>query len=308
MFDVASGVLASALATSGTLTVAYPTGRTRGDYLLGYRHRFVTDGGGVYNAPTDFELTFNATASGITVTWRNAATIPLGTAWRLEIDGPGANQTPMGTYGDLSRAYQALRQKSGGPTVFPVAIAAINLGSPATASATDVCASQAVNTTTAVLNGTRASGGVVTFDVPRNVVAAWTTTAVCTVTGTDAEGAVMTEASASGTSMTGKKAFKTITSVSFNANVTGATVGSGTVLGLPIMLDSVSFVLREIMDGTTATAGTLVKADLTKPTSATGDPRGTYAPNSAPDGSRAYVLICAIGSVARNAADGIVQA
>jgi hypothetical protein len=309
MFDVATGVLASALATSGTITVSYPTGRTRGDYFMGSRHFFVTDSGAVYASPNDFELTFNTTASGITVTWRNAATIPAGTAWRLEIDGPGANVSPLGAHGDLQRAFQGLKAISGSPTAFGMALAGINLGSPAAAVSTAAAASQSVTGgVAATLNGTLASSGVVTFDVPRNVVAAWTNTTTVLFTGTDINGTVMSEISASGTSHTGKKAFKTITSIVPVASVTGFTAGTGTVLGLPILLDSVSFVLREIMDGATATAGTLVKADLTKPTTATGDVRGTYAPNSAPDGSRAYFLVAALGSVRRNAADGIVQA
>src|SRR3982751_2265214 len=90
---------------------------------------------------------------------------------------------------------------------------------------TDVAASQSVGAGASfIINGARATSGVATFDVPRNIVAAWTTTSVLTFTGTDAYGATIVENSASGASHTGKKAFKTITSVSSTASITGATI------------------------------------------------------------------------------------
>ena len=81
----------------------------------------------------------------------------------------------------------------------------------------------------------RASGGVATFDVPRNVVAAWTTTAVLTVTGTE-YGKVVVESAASGTSMTGKKAFKTVTGVAASTAVTLAAGARATCSALPAFL------------------------------------------------------------------------
>jgi len=131
---------------------------------------------------------------------------------------------------------------------------------------------------------------VATFDVPRNVVAAWTNTAVLTVTGTDEYGNVMRESSASGTSMTGAKAFKTITSVTTSANITGLTVGSGVRLGLPMYLPNVPNVIVQLQDGAAATAGTVVAGDSAVATATTGDVRGTYSPNSAPNGSLRFEL------------------
>src|SRR3546814_2228644 len=67
-------------------------------------------------------------------------------------------------------------------------ICAVNLGAPLTADADGVCASQAITAAAGgTINGAFATGGVATFDVPRNVVAAWTTAAVLPVTGTRSE-------------------------------------------------------------------------------------------------------------------------
>ena len=176
-------------------------------------------------------------------------------------------------------------------------LARISLGSPAAAASNNVCTSQAITAAAGgTLNGALVSGGVATFDVPRNVVAAWTTSAVLTVTGTDVYGNVLKESSASGTSFTGKKAFKTVTSIAVSADVTGATVGTGTVLGLPVYLPSAGLVLRELEDGATATAGTIVGglSPATVSTATTADVRGTYAPNSSPDGVKAFDLVAAL--------------
>lgn len=53
------------------------------------------------------------------------------------------------------------------------------IGAPDAADADGVAASQSVGAGASfTVNGALASGGVATFDVPRNVVAAWTDTAV----------------------------------------------------------------------------------------------------------------------------------
>lgn len=148
---------------------------------------------------------------------------------------------------------------------------------PALAVATDIAASQSITLgTPGVINGARASGGVATFDVPRNIVAAWTGAAVVTFTGTDQYGYTMTESSASGTTFTGKKAFKTITAISVSASVTLFTAGSGALIGLPYRVDANDIIARNFNGA--VDAGTFVPADTTKPaTSTTGDVRGTYA-------------------------------
>lgn len=175
----------------------------------------------------------------------------------------------------------------------------VDLGVPAAASANAHAASQAVNSTAAVLNG--ALAGV--NDVPRNIVAAWTNAAILTVTGRDENGDLVVEASASGTSFAGKKAFKSITSAVFNANVTGATIGTGTVLGLPYRCAGKVEMFSFKADATEELAtATVVAADATVPaTATTGDVRGTVSPASAPNGAlrfRAFYKIADLDSQA----------
>lgn len=170
-----------------------------------------------------------------------------------------------------------------------------NFGAPATADADGISASQSVTVGTtplALINGALATAGVATFDIPRNVVAAWTGAAVLTVTGTDKWGDAIRESSASGTSLAGKKAFKTITSASFSANVTGATIGSGDVLGLDYRADANGLLFARANNA--IDAGTFVPAVTTDPaTATTGDVRGTFDPAVALNGSNT----CQVGYV-----------
>lgn len=272
--------LASALAASGTVNVNYPTGTTRGNFLNASGH-VLSANQSHYTSPADFTITLNA--DNFTVNWgAGNITIPSGTVVGIQLEMQGEDD---GEVTDLD----SIAGLAFAPLI------AVDLGSPDVADADGVCASQAI---TAVGGGTiagaLAAGGVATFDVPRNVVAAWTTTAVMTVTGTDVYGNVIKESSASGTSMAGKKAFKTITAVAVSVDVTGATVGTGDVLGLPVALPGTGHVVKELENGAAATAGTVVAAAAAKATATTGDVRGTYDPNSACDGSKGFVLLAAL--------------
>jgi hypothetical protein len=139
-----------------------------------------------------------------------------------------------------------------------------------------------------VLNGSLVASGVATADVARNIVAAWTTSATITVRGTDYYGQAQTESTAApGTSFTGKKAFKTVTSVTFSVAVTAATVGTGNAIGLPF-LGGVNDIQQALMDGS-VTTWTYVVGDQTSPATAiTGDVRGTITFGTAPNGTHAY--------------------
>lgn len=167
---------------------------------------------------------------------------------------------------------------------------------PAAASANAVAASQSVGAAASfVLNGALVSGGVATFDIPRNVVAAWTNTAIVTVTGTDEFGRTVIEVSASGTSLTGSKRFKTITSVVSSASITGATVGTGSKLGLkykPI----VGGFIRGRLGEDTADAGTYQAPNRSTITNASADERGMYAPAGTMNGSNVYTVIYAVAT------------
>ncbi|HSV90912.1 MAG TPA: hypothetical protein VLH80_07415 [Nitrospiraceae bacterium] len=168
----------------------------------------------------------------------------------------------------------------------------INFGVIAAASANAICTSQASSggTNALAINGALATAGVATIPTPRNAVAAWTGTAICTVTGTDYYGVAQTEVSASGTSFTGKKGFATITAVTFSAAVTAATVGTGVKIALPYRVDT-NGVLDALMDNLPDVTYTFVPADTTSPaTSSTGDVRGTIAASTAPNGTHAYAI------------------
>jgi hypothetical protein len=162
---------------------------------------------------------------------------------------------------------------------------------PVVGVANAIAASQSITSgTPGLVNGALATAGVATLDVPRNVVAAWTGTAILTVTGTDYYGQTQTESSGSGTSMTGKKAFATITAINVSASVTGATVGTGNALGLPFRVQSSADFFAPVFDGAAdaAVAGTnLIVCDITSPATATsGDVRGTYLPVGTLNGAK----------------------
>lgn len=189
-----------------------------------------------------------------------------------------------------------------------------NYGAIALAAANAIAASQASSggNNALAINGALATNGVATIPTPRNVVAAWTNTAIATITGTDQYGETMTEVSASGTSHTGKKAFATVTAVTFNAAVTGATVGTGVAIGLPYRVDANGLIAARQTN--TIDAATFVPADTTSPaTSSTGDTRGTVTFASAPDGTKTYKVYFDIadrtgGTDKRTGAYGVPQA
>jgi len=99
------------------------------------------------------------------------------------------------------------------------------------------------------------------------------------VRGKDYLGQGQTESIAA--SAAGKKAFKWIDGID---PFTGAvSVGWGPLLGLPYRMSNV---LEETLNGAESAVGTFVAGSLVDPqTSTTGDPRGTYAPTGALNGS-----------------------
>jgi hypothetical protein len=288
-FVTINGTLSAAVATSGTFTATLPirpapsptTVATwmAGDFLNGGTSQLVLNGGNL-TFSTDFS--FSISGSTVTITNRSASTWPTGASWylALEIGGKPMFRTDGEPRGTQKRMPRMLRDT----------LVQINLGTPATASANYYSVSATVTSPAAAVLAATVP------DVPRNVVGAWTNTATVTVVGFDEYGQAMTETSGSGTSFTGAKAFARITSITPSATITGATFGTGVVLGLPVFLSTSASILREMLDGATATAGTTVAGVRTAggSTATTGDVRGTYNPNSAPNGSRSYQLICAL--------------
>lgn len=87
------------------------------------------------------------------------------------------------------------------------------------------------------------------------------------------------------TPVVGKKAFKSFLSLVSPTAQAGITcnIGSGSGLGLPYKALRVQW---EVANGVAAAAGTLTAPVLTDPqTATTGDPRGTYAPTTALNGT-----------------------
>lgn len=146
---------------------------------------------------------------------------------------------------------------------------------PIAASATNVLSG------TAGTNGTAMTTfGTDTADAPfgRNVAAG--AGGSVTVRGRDYLGQEITETIAASTA--GNKAFKWIDSVT--PGFTGAvSLGFGSKLGLPYRM---SALISEVGNGVAAAAGTFAAGTLVDPqTSTTGDPRGTYIPSTALNGS-----------------------
>lgn len=191
------------------------------------------------------------------------------------------------------------------------AVIVLNLGAPAAGSANAAALSQGVGAGGSfILNGALASGSpaVVTFDKARNIVAAWTTNSVLTFTGTDEYGQTMSEVSALAATHTGKKAFKTITSITSSIAITAATVGTGTVLGLPYKPVVGGFV-GGLLNENTADAGTYAVPERSASTTTTNDVRGTYAPAGALNGTNVYTVKVAVQNGPNDSdAYGIAQA
>ena len=280
--------LSSAVSAGGSFSIPFPDGTSGDDYAGG-------DDGRLYTASRNpvsqkaghYSLSFDA--SNIIVTLASNVALANGETVYLDIDVGGASRGG----GELNPASDVAKP-SAMSVMTPVKI---SLGKPAASDSDGAVASQnctAAGGLATGINGALASNGVATFDVPRNVVAAWTNTAVLTVTGTDEYGNTITESSGSGTSMTGKKAFKTVTGISVSADVTGLTVGTSKVLGLPVFVADVVDVIAEMQDNAAATAGTVVAGVTLEATATTGDVRGTYAPNGTPNGSLSWTLIALV--------------
>lgn len=242
-FKTTETTVGSAVATSGTLTLSYPANTSAGDFVA-YGHKLWVDKfQRLLASPSDFTVSFGA--SDITVTYLGSTSIPAGARVNAQLNMVGADDGEA-----VARLEEADVKRSALSNLVEV-----SLGSPDTADADGYCASQdltsagvfSVSTTAAAAIAAAALAG--TADVPRNVVAAWTGTAVLTVTGTDEYGNVVVEKSASGTSLTGKKAFKTVTNISSSANITSLTVGTGDVLGLPFFVGSADQIVQEFESG-----------------------------------------------------------
>lgn len=245
MFDIVNFTLASAVASAGTVVVGYPSGRGQGNYDWSPGKHVLYVAGNKLEAPEDFTLSFGTNSAGITVTNGQSGSWAASAACRLQLDRPGVDSNS-----DATIPVDPTKSR-----VLPVEVHLVDLGSPVTADADGYCASQdvtsagvfSVDTTASAAIAAAALAGVA--DVPRNVVAAWTTSAAITITGTDEYGATLIETATSAVTFTGKKAFKKVTGIAFDVNVTGVTVGTGDILGLPAAVAHADQVLGVFQDG-----------------------------------------------------------
>lgn len=163
---------------------------------------------------------------------------------------------------------------------------------PATASATALLSAQdiatASSTATFLSEFTEAVMGK--FGRCLQYVASGAATSTVTVTGFDYLGQPMVEVATlnGATPVLGLKAFRRITSIAWGATA-GRTINVGTrdCFGLPYASqgDAVDYT-DDVRSGT---QGTHVARVATQ-TTTSGDPRGTFAPNAAANGSRTYQL------------------
>lgn len=273
--------LASAVATSGTFTSGWPTGTQIGRFALGKNHKAVI-GGKEYLAPRDFTVAFTS-STVITYTWLATNTLPAGARAFIQLDVGGAIPVP-----EVNRTHYGR-------------MLVVNLGAPIVADVDGISVIELKGAAgTMTIGGAAATGGVATLDVPRNVTLTVATTnqsgVTFTVTGTDEYGETMVETitGPNANTVSGLKAFKTVTSVANSAAIAtnGVSVGFGDVLGLPIYIGNVDQVVAQFEGNAKPTGGTVVigLSPLTKPTATNADVRGTYDPNSACDGAKAFSL------------------
>jgi hypothetical protein len=258
--DTISHRLAADVANAATFNVPTPVGRTGGLYAGNHQLGVNGDTHSVYDGK--FLVAFG-TPGFATVTNQFGRTLPAGSQVFLQLDRPGVSGDVVQNPGvDRVRLSQDIL---------------VDIGQPAAALATGLATSQSIGA------GARATLVKTQLDVPRNVVGAWTGSAVAVVRGKDEFGATMQENSALGVVLTGKKAFASIESITMSGAVTAATFGWGNVLGLPVFIDKVTDVIRvstlTANETTTQTPGVVAGA-LGTPSANTGDVRGTFTPQA----------------------------
>jgi len=201
---------------------------------------------------------------------------------------------------------------------------------PQTASTSNIAATQtptgASNLTLTAGAGVRSvtnKSGTTVFqlDCPRAVAVSLVTGGTArayTITGFDYYGQAMSEVitSVAAATTNGKKAFYQIVSISgAGGSVTAVTVGTTTLLGLPVRVIDGGYLCHVGWNGGFAVdTGSLVVAATATATTTTGDVRGTFSPSTAPDGIKRLVLGIMLSGIAvgpnstRTGALGVTQA
>lgn len=301
--SVIKGRLSAAVAVAGTFTAGYPSGKDGGNFYLAMGHTMMM-GQAKLVFPYQFDITINST--NVTVTNKTAAAWPINTDFVLGLQERGERQYasvpetfPNQYTQPLSVARTADRQNLVASTT-RAPVVDITLGKPLALSAAGIAAI----TLFAAAGAFVLTSTPFTMDVPRNVTLTVATTdqsaRTVTIIGTDVYGNAMREniTGPNNNTVQGKKAFKTVTSATVDGAVAtnGISIGWGNILGLPVFLPSVGYILKEMQDGAAATAGTVVAGIrlAAGSTATSGDVRGTYLPNAAPDAAKVYVLLVSL--------------
>ena len=200
--------------------------------------------------------------------------------------------------------YGRAAQSDGGELGYPMPkMAVYEFGAVAALTTTGVCVTATGIVGGGVLSatGSLVSGGVATFDVSRAV--AITSTGnnsgfSFTVNGTDQYGATQTETitGPNNNTVTGIKAFKTVTSVLSATTLVGTiSVGTSDTLGLPYHLLNKGKLVQPVhQDGVSISTTTVVGFSVTgTSTATTADVRGTVALGTAADGAK-LTTVCMI--------------
>jgi len=293
-FRIYSFSPASNVATGGTMAFVLGSASELGQVSLEGNHVLFAEGlGAQFAFPGDFTVSFSGSTA--TVTYNGSTTIPAGSVVKLQLETAGENSY-------LTQPQPlTIKDYLGNIRTVQANIVRVLFGNIATASATSIV-NAAARTGTNTLT-TYAAGTV--NDVPRTLQvtssSAGDTTQTVIVRGLDEFAVAMSETfSLNGTSViAGKKAFKTLLSDQVSATMAGnLSVGSNTGIGLPTFLPggtggsaSLGYILKELTDGVAPSAGTVKGGDLTKATATTGDVRGTWVPNTAPNSVHTYELI-----------------
>lgn len=287
------GNLSAAVAPAGTFTIS---NASPGVAFGGLGHVMELNQAKLVS-PTNFSIAL--TSGTITVTNNTASTWPIGASYFITLNSVG---DATGRFNlSANNPANPLTKFAGG--VVPAQELIVNMGSPVVASTT-VILSAATGTGSinllATAYDTRVTGALYGRGVQIVSSSASDTAVVVTITGTDCYGVTLTQALTTNgtTAVLSTKTFTTVTSVVASATMVGTlSVGTTAALGLPVVLNEAAFIENEFVSGVNQTTnlGTFVAADNTAagPTSATGDVRGTYTPNSAnvANGVRAYQLL-----------------
>ena len=203
--------------------------------------------------------------------------------------------------------------------VVPQALSAANIAASQTPAAAGSLTLTAGTSVKSVVNA--AGSTVLQLDCPRAVSVTQVTGGTArafTVSGYDVYGQAMSEVitSVANATTNGKKAFYQISGITVaGATTTAITVGTTDILGCPVRILDLAYIVHAGYNNTLAdNAGTAVAAVTATATTTTGDVRGTFVPASATDGIKRLVMTIALPAIAvgpnatRTGAFGVTQA